>query len=92
MGNAPRTCSAVVLGAMAVMGAAREHASQKDLDACKFEASQASGNSQAATSGKPRDPDILDIEECMKAKGYMRVEDTAGVCDFLPIVQCFERQ
>jgi hypothetical protein len=75
---------------MAVMGAAREHASQKDLDACKFEASQAGG--QAATSDKPRDPDILDIEKCMKAKGYMRVEDTAGVCDFLTIVQCFERQ
>lgn len=87
-----RHCLAVVLGAMAVMGAAREHASQKDLDACKLEASRASGNSQAANSRKPRDPDIRDIENCMKAKGYMRVEDTAGICDFLAIVQCFERQ
>jgi hypothetical protein len=77
---------------MAIMGAAREHASQKELDACKLEASQISECSQTANSRKSSDPDILDIEKCMKAKGYMRVEDIAGVCNLLAIVQCFERQ
>ncbi len=82
----------VVFAAMAIMGAAREHASQKELDACKLEASQVGENSQTATSRKSSEPDILDIEKCMKAKGFMRIEDTAGVCDLLAIVQCFERQ
>ena len=83
---------AVVFCAMAAMGAARQHASQKDLDACKLEASQASENSQTAKSRKPRVPDILEIENCMRAKGYMRVEDSAGICELLATVECFERQ
>jgi len=75
---------------LAAMGAARNHASQKEIDECKLLASQQ--DQQTFGARTPSDPDIRDVAQCMKAKGYMWVEDTAGVCETLAIVQCFERQ
>ena len=45
---------AVALSAMPAMGAALEHASQKELDQCKLEASRATDNPQAADFRKAR--------------------------------------
>ena len=80
----------VLLASLAAMGAARQFASQKELDECTLQAAQ--DGSQTSTAQPPKNPDIRDVAKCMKAKGYMWVEDTAGVCDTLAIIQCFERQ
>ena len=73
------------------MGAAPQHASQKDLDECKLQALREAENEQVQ---RPRGTDFSDMPEiakCMKAKGYMWVQDVGGVCDALAIVQCFEQ-
>ncbi len=81
----------LLLGGVAAMGAAPQHASQKDLDECKLQALREAENEQVQ---RPRGTDFSDMPEiakCMKAKGYMWVQDVGGVCDALAIVQCFEQ-
>lgn len=84
------------LAALLLTGAAGEHASRQDIDACKLAAGRtiSGGGSTPINQTKvsESDPYIFEaIAACLKSKGYIRVQDTEGICDDFILPECFER-
>jgi len=87
----------VLAAAFFVAGAADTHGSRQDLEDCKAQAARQACEAAGTETCAAPDPagasfDLVEhMSACMKAKGYVRVEDLSGVCEISPLPQCFER-
>ncbi len=96
MSGRPRLL-AIALASLVLSGAAGENASRKDIDACVQEAAKAAsagldGAALDPAKVSPNDPRLFDaVAQCLKSKGYVRVQDVGGICDDFILPQCFER-